>query len=205
MKAEGNRATESAQADGGTGANLRPRSAFLQGERLYLREVRLSDANDNYYHWMNDPEVTRYLESRFTPNSLDLLREYVEARMKDKDQVFLAIVLKAGDRHIGNVKLGPIHWIHRFADLGILIGEKDCWGNGYATDAIQLATEYAFRALNLQKLTASCYADNGGSIKAFQKAGWEIEGVRKQQFYSEGSYTNQILMAKIRPQAIPGA
>ena len=45
-------------------------SPFLSGRRLYLREVRPEDANDNYYRWMSDPEVTRFLESRFFPNSL---------------------------------------------------------------------------------------------------------------------------------------
>ena len=169
--------------------------SFLQAERLYLREVRPDDANETYYRWMNDPGVTRFLESRFAPHSRESLRDYIEGRNNNHDSVFLAIVLKAGDRHIGNLKLEPIHWVHRSADLGILLGERDCWGKGYATDAILLVTDYAFRVLNLRKLTAGCYAENTGSIKAFQKAGWIVEGSRKAQLYSGGSYSDQILLA----------
>ena len=173
---------------------------FIEGERIYLREVRPSDVNENYYRWMNDPEVTRYLESRFYPNSMEGLREYVAGKLGDRDNVFLAIVLKEGDRHIGNIKLGPINWIHRFAKIGILIGGKDCWGKGYATEAIRLVVDYAFGVLNLHKLTAGCYNLNQGSIKAFQKAGFVIEGVRKQHCHCGSGYIDTVLLGILRSE-----
>src|SRR5262249_39270580 len=118
-------------------------------------------------------------------------------KLGDRDNVFLAIILKEGDRHIGNIKLGPIQWIHRFADIGLLIGEKDCWGRGYATEAIRLVTDYAFCELNLHKLAAGCYDLNQGSIKAFQKVGFIVEGVRKQRFYYRKSYIDEILLGLV--------
>lgn len=175
------------------------KSRFITGERVYLREVRPSDVGEAYYAWMNDPEVTRYLESRFYPQSLEGLREFVAGKLGDPASVFLAIVLHEGDRHIGNIKLGPIDWIHRTGDVGLLIGEKDCWGKGYATEAIALVTGYAFGALNLRKVTASCYGGNEGSARAFQRAGFEVEGVRREQFYSDGGYVDQILLGRVRP------
>jgi len=171
---------------------------FLEGKRLYLREVRPSDVSENYYRWMNDPEVTHYLESRFYPNSIEGLREYVESKLGDRDNVFLAIVLKEGGRHIGNIKLGPINWIHRFADVGIVIGEKDCWGKGYATESIRLVVDYAFHVLNLHKVTAGCYSLNEGSAKAFQKAGFVVEGTHRQQYYCCGSYVDGVLLGLTR-------
>ncbi|WP_202882291.1 GNAT family N-acetyltransferase [Candidatus Manganitrophus noduliformans] len=172
---------------------------FLEGKRIYLREVRPSDVNERYYRWMNDPEITRFLESRFAPNAIENLRDYVAGKLGDRDNLFLAIVLKEEDRHIGNIKLGPIQWIHRLADIGLLIGEKDCWGKGYATEAIQLVSDYAFNVLNLHKVAAGCYGPNEGSARAFQKAGFVVEGVRKEQFYSNGSYVDDILLGLIRP------
>lgn len=175
-----------------------PDARFIQGERIYLREVRPSDVNENYYRWMNDHEVTRYLESRFYPNSLEGLHGFVTRMLGDRDNVFLAIVLKEDDRHIGNIKLGPINWIHRFGDVGLLIGEKDCWRRGYATEAIRLVTDYAFRKLNLHRLTAGCYVANIGSAKAFLKAGWQQEGLRKSHFFCDGSYMDEILLGITR-------
>jgi RimJ/RimL family protein N-acetyltransferase len=168
---------------------------FIEGRRIYLREVRLEDVGETYHRWMNDPEITRYLESRFFPNSLHSLREYVQGKLNDHSDVFLAIVLKQDDRHIGNIKLGPINWIHRFADVGLLIGEKDCWGQGYATDAIRLVTRYAFRTLNLHSLTAGCYASNQGSARAFLKAGWYQAGQRRSCLFLDGAYEDAVMLA----------
>jgi len=170
---------------------------FLQGQRIYLREVRDSDVKETYYRWMNDPEIIQYLECRFAPNSMGSLVEYVKGFQGNKDNIFLAIVLKENHTHIGNIKMGPINWVHRFADIGVMIGEKDSWGKGYASEAISLLSEHAFRTLNLHKLTAGCYEPNQGSLKAFQKAGFEIEGVRKQHCFSNGNYVDAILLGKI--------
>jgi len=171
---------------------------FLAGERIYLREVRPSDVNEAYYHWMNEWEVTRYLESRFYPNSMESLREYVTSKVGDQKNVFLAIILKHNHQHIGNIKLGPINWIHRFSDIGLLIGDKSCWGQGYAAEAIRVMAAYAFERLNLRKVTASCYSTNVGSVRAFEKVGFVREGLRPSQYYSDGKYVDQILLGLVR-------
>lgn len=84
-------------------------TAFITGKHIYLRDVRLSDVNENYYRWMNDPEVIKYIESRFFPVSIEALEEYVKEKDKDKDSIFLAIIYKENQKHIGNIKLGPIN------------------------------------------------------------------------------------------------
>jgi RimJ/RimL family protein N-acetyltransferase len=170
----------------------------LQSDRMYLRELRLSDVNEHYYQWMHDAEVNQYLESRFAPKSMEDLRQYVSTIQADRDYLFLAIVVRKDDRHIGNIKLGPINWIHRFGDVGLLIGEKDCWGKGYATEAISLLTAFSFNTLNLHRLTAGCYSGNLASAKAFLKAGWKQEGLRKSHFYCNGEYVDEILLGIVR-------
>ena len=57
--------------------------------------------------------------------------------------------------------------------LGIIIGERDCWGKGLATEAISLVTEYAFEFLNLNRVGAGCYEGNTASLKTFEKAGFK--------------------------------
>ncbi len=171
-----------------------PCKPFLEGENIYLREVRITDVNENYYNWMNDNEVTRYLESRFYPQSREKIEEYVKSINNNPDYVFLAIVEKKSNTHIGNIKLGPINWLHRSADAGLLIGEKTAWGKSYATEAIKIVTKYAFRKLNLHKLTAGCYKQNIGSEKAFKKNGYIVEGIRKKHCFLDGEYADVILM-----------
>lgn len=171
----------------------------LEGRRVYLRPVRVSDVTGNYSRWMNDPEVVCHLESRFARHTPESLAGAVEQWSTDKNIIFLAIVLKADDRHIGNIKLGPIDPNHRLGDIGVVIGEKDCWGKGYATETVQLLTDHAFNELKLRKLTASCYEMNDGSARAFEKAGFVVEGVRRRQFRCEGRYVDSILLGKLNP------
>ncbi|MBR4820433.1 GNAT family N-acetyltransferase, partial [bacterium] len=49
-------------------------------------------------------------------------------------------------------KIGSINSYHKYADVGFLIGEKDYWGKGIATEAIKLATDFAFNTLGLQTI-----------------------------------------------------
>jgi [ribosomal protein S5]-alanine N-acetyltransferase len=175
---------------------------FIEGKKIYLRGLYLSDVNYSYHHWMNDPDVTAYTESRFYPHTMDDLRDYVTNINRNRDNVFLAILLRDGGRHIGNIKLGPINWIHRFADVALIIGEKDCWGKGYATEAIRLMVDYAFNKLNLHKLTAGCYETNQGSAKCFQKAGFTIEGCRKSHYFCNGMFVNAILLGLLNSKDV---
>jgi [ribosomal protein S5]-alanine N-acetyltransferase len=171
---------------------------FIEGERIFLRAVLASDVTERYARWMNDPEVSRFLESRFRPSSPETIAAYVRKMEEAPDFLFLAIVLKEGGLHIGNIKAGPIDWVHRFAEVSLLIGEKDCWGKGLGTEAIRLIVRFAFETLNLHKLTACAYADNHGSIKAFQKAGFLEEGLRKEQRFFAGMYTDEALFGIVR-------
>lgn len=176
-----------------------PPALRLIGPRLHLRPVRLADGGGRYVQWLNNPKVNQYLESRFERHTKASVRRFILATNRQPANVFLSIVLNESQRHIGNIKLGPINSVHRLGDIGILIGEEDCWGKGYATEAIQLLTEHAFRTLNLHKVTASCYADNAGSARAFEKAGFVVEAVRPAHFLCAGRYVDAILLGKINP------
>lgn len=166
----------------------------MKGERICLRQVRLDDVNEEYCRWMGDPEVTRYTESRFSPSDRASLTENVRQKLQDSNSVFLAIVSSDTERHIGNIKLGPIDWVHGLADVGLLIGDKTCWGKGYATEAIGLVVKYAFQELKLHKLTAGFYAANEASGRAFLKNGFVVEGIRIRHRLCEGNYVDTVLL-----------
>lgn len=173
---------------------------FIEGGQIYLREVRRDDVNENYYKWMNDHEITRYTESRFYPYSMEQLQAFVSSLDGKRTDVFLAIIEKATDRHVGNIKLGGIDWIHRVANIGVIIGAKDCWGKGYASEAIALISAYAFKKLNLHKVWAGCYSNNLGSIKAFQKAGFIEEAIQRKHYFYDGNYIDIVLLGRFNEE-----
>lgn len=164
---------------------------FIEGERIYLRDVELKDVTVNYCGWLNDREVNQFLETRFSSQTKASIEEYVRRMRQDSSSVFLAVILKDNHRHIGNIKMGPINWIHRFADISLLLGDKANWGKGYGTEAIRLTIQYAFEKLNLHRLQATIYETNQGSIKAFKKAGFSEEGTARQKRFLDGHYMDE--------------
>lgn len=167
---------------------------YISGNTIYLRKLCLQDANKDYCNWLNDPRVNRFLESRYQRWTVTKIKEYVKDINSSRSNLFLAIIRKDHGRHIGNIKLGPVNLRHKHCVIGIIIGDKSSWGKGFATEAIKLAKDYAFKTLKLQKLNAGVYSQNIGSLKAFQKAGFSVEGVQKKQYYCEGRYVDSILL-----------
>ena len=170
------------------------RHPFLIGEKVYLRALEASDINENYLSWINDAEVTKYMTTGRFPSNMEKLVEYYQHRTASSNHVIFAIIDKESDRHIGNITLNNINWVNRTADSGIMIGEKDFWGKGYGTEAIRLVSDYAFKRLNLHKVTAGIVAIHQASIKAFEKAGFEIEGQAKSQFFLDGQYYDSLYL-----------
>lgn len=161
---------------------------ILESDNFYLRNISLEDCNENYLGWMNDSEVNQYLESRFTTHTLDSLKNFVSSMNSSENNILFAIIDKESDKHIGNIKLGGIHPVHKYADIGLVIGDKNYWGRGIATNAISLVCKYAFDELNLRKVFAGVYENNIGSIKAFKKCGFKKAYIKKDTYFFNGDF-----------------
>jgi ribosomal-protein-alanine N-acetyltransferase len=159
------------------------------------------DVSDDYVSWLNDPSVNQYLESRFQLHSLASTRLFVAKALASRDSLFLGIRTQLAGcdpsgRHVGNIKLASIDEHHRTGEVGIMIGDRAAWGKGVATAAIDLLCDIAHGQLLLRKVTAGCYAANVGSQRAFEKAGFSVEAVRKQQVLLNGVPEDVVLMGR---------
>lgn len=172
---------------------------FLTGERIYLRPVEASDATADYVSWLNDAITTRFMESGYFPNTLDSVAEYIASHSGLRDCLFLAIVLRDGDRHVGNVKLEPIDWVHRSAEFGIMIGDPAARGHGIGTEATVLVLRHAFDRLNLHRVALGVVADNLPAIRSYEKVGFREEGSFRQAILREGRFLDLKRMAILAP------
>lgn len=169
-------------------------SVKIQGKRLHLRALSPEDVTQSYLDWMRDPQVNRYLESRFSTHTLESLRSFVIAMNESPDNYLFGVFLELQGEHIGNIKIGSISQHHRHADVGLIIGAKATWGKGYATEAIRLVTRHAFGQLGLNKLYAGMYAENAGSARAFLKAGYREIGVLKKHVLCDGRFIDSLMV-----------
>jgi ribosomal-protein-alanine N-acetyltransferase len=160
-----------------------------------LVPLTVPDVTEQYVNWLNDPDVNRFLECRFISHDIATTRDFVEQCVADPATLLLAIrCVSLDDRHVGNIKLGPIDRNHGTAEVGIMIGDREAWGKGVGSGAIRILKDIAKRELALRRVTAGCYKSNVGSWKAFTKAGFHIEGERPKHFLLNGSPENLILM-----------
>ena len=177
---------------------------LILGSALLLRPVVESDLTDSYVSWLNDPEVNAFLETRFQYQTLELVRDYWKAHGNDPSSPWWAICRRdQQDRHIGNIKLGPIHPIHKRADISLFIGDRKAWGLGLATEAISLVRDWAFMQLELHKLSAGIYGENIGSRRAFEKCGFVLEGSLRDEVQNvNGGWTDVLRFGLLKKDLV---
>lgn len=171
-------------------------ASHWENEVVRLAVLLPEEVSDTYVDWLNDPEINRYLESRFAVHDRAGVAAYVESMLASPTSLFLAIHSKVLCRHVGNIKIGPIDRHHGLGEIGLIIGDRAAWGRGIATHAIEAVADIGFRDLGLRKLTAGCYAENKGSQIAFERAGFTVEAARRAHFVSDGRLEDLVLLAR---------
>ena len=169
-------------------------------KKIYIQSITADDVNDTYVEWLNDPQVNQYLETRLKPQNLVSITSFVKSSINNpKEHLFT--INTSSDRHIGNIKVGAIDQYHGTGEVSLFIGDKNCWGKGYATLAITLISYFAFSILKLRKLSAGAYLSNKASTKAFIKTGYQIEGIKKAQFKFNNKFTDAIYVCLFSHQS----
>lgn len=171
---------------------------FFDLDDVFLRELRKSDLEGNWYKWFNDFEVTKYQDKRIFPNSIEKQIDYYEYLKKSKSDIVFAIVDKQSGIHIGNIGVHNIDYIHRRCEIGIVIGEKEFKGRKIGKRCINQVKKYIFDTLNLMRITVFIMHKNLPSIKSFENCGFVKEGVIKKYYYKNGEYLDCVIYGLIK-------
>jgi len=173
-------------------------ASFIVGERIYLRPLEEDDL-DRCLCWINDGEILSRLGRR-CPMSRTLEREWLLGQYKRDDHLNLAIVLKDGDRHIGNCGFNTIDYINRNAEFGILIGDSEAWGEGYGPEAARLILKHGFEELGLHRVMLEVYSNNPRAVRAYEKVGFVREGTKREAYFRNGRFHNTLVMGILRSE-----
>lgn len=168
--------------------------ATLNSDRLVLNPLDLTHCTNEYLDWMNNPEVYRYLETG-GDYKIEDLRKYLESVEANDSILFWAIHIKESGKHIGNIKIDPINKRHGLGEYGIMMGDSEEWGKGYAKEASKIVINHCFRDLGLRKITLGVVEDNRTAVKLYKKLGFSTEGIYKDHGYYDGKLCNLIRMA----------
>ncbi|MEV7213095.1 GNAT family protein [Kitasatospora cineracea] len=175
----------------------------LTGEKALLRPVRPEEDLPMLRVMLNDPDVLRYTSDAYTPVA-PAWDEAMERRVVDwyttrneqPDRLDLIVVDRSTGRGVGEVVLNKWDEPNRACSLRIALG-PDGRDRGLGTEAVRLLTDHAIRALGLNRVSLSVYAFNARGRRAYEKAGFKVEGIRRQALRYADEWIDDIDMAAL--------
>ena len=168
---------------------------MVNENQVTLKLLEIKDYTPNYLVWMNNKEITLFTEQRHIKQTKKKILEFIKDKQKSKNEFLFGIFLNKKNKivHVGNIKLGPINFIHKTSEISYFIGDKKYWGINITSIAIKKILKIAKKRFRLKKITAGFYQDNIGSKKVLTKNGFSKEGeLKKQLIYKNKRVSNFI-------------
>ncbi|HSQ26755.1 MAG TPA: GNAT family protein [Anaerolineales bacterium] len=174
---------------------------MITGDRVRFRAVERSDT-PLFVEWLNDPEVTQGLNI-YLPLSTAYEEKWFENMLnRPIDEHPMLIEVQQGDvwRPIGNCGFHNLDWRCRSGEVGIFIGEKSLWNQGFGSEAMRLLLQHGFDTLNLNRIGLYVYSTNPRAIRSYEKVGFVLEGRKRQAMYLNGKFVDILLMSVLRSE-----
>lgn len=165
------------------------------GELVRLRDYGKEDL-EMAKNFVNDPEVRQYVEPGI-PYLYTLANEekWYEAISARSDIYHFAIEDKKTGKYIGGCSVSEVDWKNSIVVVGIFIGEAEYRNKGYGTDTMKVLVRFIFEQMNINKIKLCAYSFNQRAIRCYEKVGFKVEGVLKEELFRNGKYHDIIQMS----------
>jgi ribosomal-protein-alanine N-acetyltransferase len=185
--------------------DVKRRSRLEVASNCHLRPLGEADVTAAYVDGLNDPVVNKYLVgTRRQRQTLASVRAYVRANDASETDVLFGIFID--DMLRGTVRLHAIDPRDGSARVGILLFDRACWGQGWATRAIRAVLTFGSDVLRISTFHAGMRADNKGSARTF--AGLGFRYVPEDDWTDESNVTHHFWLMTLTPRGgerAPGA
>jgi [ribosomal protein S5]-alanine N-acetyltransferase len=166
-------------------------SGDLDLESIYLKQLDEEDVTAYYVSWLNDPEITKYLEIRHAkqPITLQSVKDHVRqcnANRRHHWGVFIH------GKHVGNVSCSMYSHVYNWVDVSILIGDRACWGKKLGWYVMAGAVEHLFSISGFNRIQSGAYSVHGASINLFLNLGFRKEAELKEAVIVDGRYADVV-------------
>jgi RimJ/RimL family protein N-acetyltransferase len=156
----------------------------LTTPRLRLRLFQAADINVSYLAWLNDSEVTRFSNQRFYEHTAASCAAYL-ASFEGSSNSFLLIEKVEDQLPIGTVTVYR-NTQHGTADIGLMVGDRRCWGQGYGLEAWQAVMGAVLAEVGIRKVTGGTARPNRAMVRIMEQSRMELEAVRVRQELIDG-------------------
>lgn len=169
------------------------RPEVVPGERIFLSHLLKSDV-PLLARWLSDLEMNTYLGAPGMSYTLEQEQAWFDSLAHDKQMKCFAIIVRDGQKLIGSLSLMGINHQQGTAELGIGLGDKTVWGQGYGGEAVRLICDYGFTFLGLSSLCLWHSAFNERGHRAYLRAGFKEAGRWRDALTFNGRRYDRILM-----------
>ena len=163
-----------------------------------LRKWRLSDA-EALAAALNNEKVRNNLRDGLpTPYTTSDARDYIISMLSSDENSTFAYAITIDDRAVGSIgafRQGNSH--RQTAELGYDLAEG-YWGRGIMTDAIAPLCGIVFETTDILRIFAEPFSYNTGSRRALEKAGFQLEGIMKNNAVKNGKVLDMALYSLTR-------
>ena len=173
-------------------------ASLLHGERVQLTALNREDAHI-IAGWEQDTEFLRMLDaSPAQPRGIDEIMRWMENGQKARNNFLFGVRTTAISELIGWIELDGIQWTHGSAGVGIAIGNRDYWGQGYGSEAMVLILQFAFHELNLHSIHLTAFAYNTRAIALYERLGFRREGAYREYLHRDGQRYDMLIYGILR-------
>ncbi len=169
------------------------RAVVVPGDRIFFTALLKSDV-PLLSTWFSDLETTLYDGQVGRVFSLEAEQEWFDGLAKRPDNVAFGIVVRETGALIGTISLMRISHQRGTAELGVTVGDKTLWGQGYGTEAVRLMAEYGCFFLGLYSICLWYLDFNERGRRAYVKAGFREAGRWRKAIPVGGERYNSVLM-----------
>ena len=169
----------------------------IKGKKVTLKSIEKEDL-PLLQVWGNDAEIAVMVGGwHFPTNMNDTTKWFESLNLNSLNQRFAIHTEEHGI--VGTTNLIDINWKDRNAFQGIMIGNKNTRGKGYAIDAIMALLKYSFEELGLNRLDTTIIANNQPSLNLYtNKCGWKKEGLQRDWYFRNNKYWDRVLLGITR-------
>jgi RimJ/RimL family protein N-acetyltransferase len=180
---------------------------MITGLKVELRPVSLEDFKRTY-EWRNDEETAK-LEAgsgffRHSHVPIEKIEDDYEKAIKKLDKredgEFSIYTLGDNPKHIGLIGYRELNIVSRRCTVGIGIGAKEYWGQGYGTDAMKTLIHFLFQTMNLNRVQLDTWSGNIQAIRSYEKCGFVMEGRLRKDAFIDGNYYDTVVMGLLKEE-----
>jgi RimJ/RimL family protein N-acetyltransferase len=176
---------------------------LLSGKLIRLAAFDPEEMGKAFSTWSRDSEYWRLMDAGVVrmPSVKDAVKHFEKELEEPETGIYFFSARRlTDDKLIGEMVLEVFNWTGRDAFVGLSIGERENWGQGYGTEMMRLLLQFAFMEVNLRRVTLTVFEYNPRAIRSYEKSGFRHEGGIRQFLNKEGRRWDMLFMGILREE-----